>query len=92
MQVHVCVGAPLARVLLVAAKLWHAPTPADVEREVAALAKEVQLHSLTSHLFWGIWGILQEAYSSIPFDYLPYAVRRMERYYLEKTAVHEVLQ
>lgn len=48
------------------------------------LEKEVSFYRLTSHMYWGLWGVLQQAHSTIPFDYLPYAVRRVTQYWKDK--------
>ena len=55
--------------------------------EIAALEREVAFYSLTSNMFWGLWGVLQQAHSTIPFEYLPYSSRRVARYFEEKRAL-----
>lgn len=57
---------------------------AVVAREAKTLDREVSFYSLTSNMFWGLWGILQQAHSTIPFEYLPYSSRRVARYFDEK--------
>jgi len=51
----------------------------------------LQLLSLSSHLCWVLWAILQEAYSTIDFDYIAYAKRRLERYRTEKVRVEALI-
>lgn len=40
------------------------------EAEVEKVYKNVQKFVLVSHLFWGIWALIQAEHSSIEFDYL----------------------
>lgn len=42
------------------------------DEEVEALRREANVYSLASHVFWGIWGFIQAAQSSIDFDFLAY--------------------
>ncbi|XP_071549990.1 choline/ethanolamine kinase isoform X2 [Panulirus ornatus] len=48
------------------------------------LLQEVQVFTLASHLFWGLWSIVQGQVSTIPFGYLDYAVTRMDHYFEDK--------
>ncbi|KAI9136303.1 kinase-like domain-containing protein [Paraphysoderma sedebokerense] len=48
--------------------------------EVSALYKEVNLFSLTSHVYWSIWGLVQAEHSDIEFDYMAYAKQRWDEY------------
>ena len=41
-------------------------------RVVDALVVEANVFSLASHLYWGIWALIQAKYSAIDFDYLAY--------------------
>jgi ethanolamine kinase len=41
-------------------------------RVVDALVQEANVFSLASHLYWGIWALIQAKYSAIDFDYLAY--------------------
>ena len=38
-----------------------------------------ELLGLASNLYWAMWAILQESLSSIDFDFLGYAKRRLEK-------------
>lgn len=54
-----------------------APVRADAMAEVPAaevsqLVAEGNVFSLASHLFWGVWAIVQARYSAIDFDYIKY--------------------
>lgn len=40
------------------------------EKEVERLFVEVNQLVLLSHLFWGIWSLIQTEYSDINFDFL----------------------
>ena len=46
-----------------------------------------ELLGLASNLYWAMWAILQESLSSIDFDFLGYAKRRLEKYAVEKRNV-----
>lgn len=55
------------------------------ESEVAAhdietLYHETQLFALASHLFWGIWAMVQANCSTIDFDYFGYSLLRLAEY------------
>ncbi|XP_054475927.1 ethanolamine kinase 1 [Anoplopoma fimbria] len=53
------------------------------EAEVTQLYIQVCKFSLASNFFWGLWAILQSRFSSIDFDFLRYAMARLN-YYFEK--------
>ena len=40
---------------------------------------------IVSHLYWGIWAIIQSKFSLIDFDFLGYSKLRLEKYYLQKS-------
>lgn len=74
--------------LRVAVAAVHAPTtiasgtgvgltPSEMEAAVRAL----KLMQCASHLVWGIWAVLQSAYSAIDFPYLPYGGKRLDAYF-----------
>ncbi|RXG73062.1 Choline/ethanolamine kinase [Armadillidium vulgare] len=44
------------------------------------LLQEVQVFTLTSHLFWTLWSIVQGHVSEIPFGYLEYGLVRLNHY------------
>jgi|NOAtaT_6_FD_contig_41_6633446_length_1606_multi_9_in_0_out_0_1 thiamine kinase-like enzyme len=50
------------------------------EEFMAELRDEVWRHALISHLGWAVWAIIQSLTSPIEFDYVQYAVQRMEGY------------
>ncbi|XP_058799024.1 choline/ethanolamine kinase isoform X2 [Phymastichus coffea] len=41
---------------------------------------EIKLFSLASHLFWGLWAIVNAKLSQIPFGYWDYATTRLRHY------------
>ncbi|XP_065181173.1 probable ethanolamine kinase [Sycon ciliatum] len=53
---------------------------ADVER----MYVEVNQFTLASHMFWGIWAVIQAVYSEIDFDYIGYAHTRFDEYLRRK--------
>lgn len=66
---------------------WHrlrsSPcTEADLERSGAAdqLCREAVAYTAASHIFWGLWSILQAARSEIVFPFMEYARVRLEAY------------
>ncbi|XP_011055232.1 PREDICTED: choline/ethanolamine kinase isoform X2 [Acromyrmex echinatior] len=48
--------------------------------EAERILMEVRIFSLTSHLFWGLWSIVNAKLSQIPFGYWDYAVCRLKNY------------
>ena len=50
------------------------------EEEVSAWEEKVTAFLVLSHLWWGIWAILQAKYSTIDFDYLSYSLLRKDGY------------
>jgi len=56
--------------------------------------EEVKIFTLASHLFWGLWSVVNAKLSQIPFGYWDYAVVRLRNYqYLkEKILVSEPLR
>ncbi|GFQ07431.1 probable choline kinase 2 [Phtheirospermum japonicum] len=57
------------------------------DREVQQLLLEVEKHTLASHLFWGLWGIISEHVNKIDFDYIEYARQRFQQYWKKKSEV-----
>ncbi|CDS36501.1 ethanolamine kinase 2 [Echinococcus multilocularis] len=53
--------------------------PIDVD-EIDAWLDEIQNFTLASHLYWGIWSIVQSQRSKINFDYTKYALTRLNEY------------
>ncbi|KAF9925955.1 hypothetical protein FBU30_004340 [Linnemannia zychae] len=42
-----------------------------------SMYKEVNKFALTSHIMWGLWGLIQATQSDIEFDYFEYALQRL---------------
>ena len=47
---------------------------------IDSLIQEAAIFAVLSHLYWGIWSIIQARYSTIDFDFLSYAVARIDHY------------
>lgn len=63
-------------------------TPFDVEvtdEEVEVLLSQVKKFTLASHLMWGAWALIQSRHSKIHFDFLTYAMDRLNQYFEEKS-------
>jgi len=61
-------------------------TDAAVDNEeLEQLLEHVEMFSIASHFFWGVWALIQAANSSIPFDFLGYSISRLDEYHRRKT-------
>lgn len=49
--------------------------------ELDSLYVEVNKYALASHIYWGLWAVVQARFSAIDFDYLNYARQRLGAYY-----------
>ncbi|KAF9191302.1 hypothetical protein BGZ51_007480 [Haplosporangium sp. Z 767] len=45
-----------------------------------SMYKEVNKFALTSHIMWGLWGLIQATQSEIDFDYFEYALQRLTEF------------
>lgn len=45
---------------------------------------EANLFALASHIYWGVWALIQARYSPIDFDYLQYSGTRWGEYHRRK--------
>eukprot|EP00897_Mesotaenium_endlicherianum_P005935 jgi/Mesen1/536/ME000104S10619 len=50
------------------------------EEELEQLYVETNAYALASHLYWGIWGLVQAKHSPIDFDYLGYFFLRYDEF------------
>ncbi|XP_015586413.1 choline/ethanolamine kinase isoform X2 [Cephus cinctus] len=50
------------------------------QAEEDRIMAEIKLFSLASHLFWGLWSIVNAKLSQIPFGYWDYAATRLKNY------------
>lgn len=49
--------------------------------EVSALVREMEGFALASHLYWGVWGLVQARISAIAgFDFAAYARQRLDEF------------
>ncbi|KAK3847637.1 MAG: kinase-like domain-containing protein [Linnemannia gamsii] len=55
---------------------------AYMEAEIAmnSMYKEVNKFALTSHIMWGLWGLIQATQSDIEFDYFEYSLQRLREF------------
>jgi len=51
------------------------------DQQLHALYVEVNKFVLCSHMFWSVWALVQAHISTIQFDYLQYAIDRLNRYF-----------
>jgi len=45
-----------------------------------SMYKEVNKFALTSHVMWGLWGLIQASQSEIDFDYFEYSMQRLNEF------------
>ncbi|NWU99414.1 EKI2 kinase, partial [Upupa epops] len=57
------------------------------EEELEALYVQVNKFSLASHFLWACWGLIQDKYSTIDFNFLRYAKLRLKQYFRMKPVV-----
>ncbi|PVZ99696.1 hypothetical protein BB558_004275 [Smittium angustum] len=57
------------------------------EAELDKVIFEVDVFSLASSLYWGLWSLLQAFLSDLEFDYMSYGKLRFERYFSEKKRI-----
>ena len=51
-----------------------------LEATLMRLEREVEAFTPVSHLWWGLWAVMQATISTIDFDYLSYAAMRLAEY------------
>jgi len=52
--------------------------------QLERLLEHVEMFSIAAHYFWGVWGLIQAANSSIPFDFLGFSISRLDEYHRRK--------
>lgn len=52
----------------------------ESQTEEERIMMEINVFSLASHLFWGLWSIVNAKLAEIPFGYWDYAVCRLQNY------------
>ncbi|KAF7731589.1 hypothetical protein EC973_009353 [Apophysomyces ossiformis] len=50
------------------------------EAKTKNVQKEVSVWVMGSHLFWGLWGLIQASQSEIDFDYFSYSAQRLKAF------------
>ncbi|XP_035202919.1 ethanolamine kinase 2 [Oxyura jamaicensis] len=61
--------------------------PAVSDKELEELYVQVNKFSLASHFLWACWGLIQDKYSTIDFNFLRYAKLRFKQYFKMKPVV-----
>lgn len=51
----------------------------STEIDISSILEEIRLFTIASHTYWGLWALVQAAHSGIDFDYMGYAIRRIDR-------------
>ncbi|XP_046383103.1 choline/ethanolamine kinase-like isoform X2 [Ischnura elegans] len=59
----------------------------DIEKEAEQVMAEVQVFTMASHLFWGLWSLVNAKISQIPFGYWEYAAARLDGYFKRKSQI-----
>lgn len=60
-------------------------------QQIGMAIAEANAFSLASHVYWGIWALIQARYSPIDFDYIEYSFMRWREYHRRKAAVQELV-
>ena len=63
------------------------PGSPEFFEKLERLYLEVNRYALGSHLFWGVWGIIQAKHSKIDFDFLKYGEERIAAFYYSKESL-----
>ena len=53
----------------------------DVGKEIDRAIEDIKWFDLASNYFWGTWGLIQAALSTIDFNYCDYGRKRFKRYF-----------
>ena len=53
----------------------------DLKKEIDKEIEDIKWFDLASNYFWGTWGLIQAALSSIDFNYCDYGRQRFKRYF-----------
>ncbi|XP_064602456.1 ethanolamine kinase 1-like [Liolophura sinensis] len=60
------------------------PDTPITDTQLERLYVQVNKFSLMAHMFWGFWALIQSDVSAIDFDYLGYAITRLNEYFARK--------
>jgi len=69
----------------------YEPSVSHTPSYLQSVYEEVEIFSLMSHLYWGVWALVQAQYSDIDFDYMTYATRRCRHFLDEKRRLSTLL-
>ncbi|KAF0553050.1 putative choline kinase 2 [Gigaspora margarita] len=64
----------------------NSPIPDDVLQK---LVIECDAFALSSHVMWGLWGLIQSLQSNINFDYFEYAIQRLRLFRAQKNLIYK---
>lgn len=54
------------------------PPPVELSDEMLdRLVAEANVYALASHLYWGVWALVQARYSTVDFDYMAFSRLRL---------------
>jgi len=57
-----------------------------VDDQLEDLLDEVNKFAMASHLFWGLWGIVQHRVSEVGCDFMNYTLKRLTAYFLRRAS------
>jgi hypothetical protein len=60
--------------------------------QVNMAVAEANAFALASHIYWGVWSVVQARFSLIDFDYFDYGDRRWSEYHRRKAEVEQMVQ
>jgi ethanolamine kinase len=56
-------------------------TEQQLSEDVALLLRDVKEMVLAANLYWGVWALVQNTFSTVDFDYSDYSRKRLRAYY-----------
>eukprot|EP01064_Diplonema_japonicum_P036493 TRINITY_DN8210_c1_g1_i1.p1 TRINITY_DN8210_c1_g1~~TRINITY_DN8210_c1_g1_i1.p1 ORF type:complete len:368 (+),score=58.42 TRINITY_DN8210_c1_g1_i1:44-1147(+) len=59
-------------------------SPETPDVPIEDLVREADIFAVASHLYWGIWAVVQARYSPIDFDFMHFAFQRFCGYHYQK--------
>lgn len=65
-------------------ELQQASTSGSLDQHLERLSAEANVFALASHVYWGVWAVVQARYSPIDFDYFDYSAMRWGEYHRRK--------
>uniref|UniRef100_A0A0V0GBQ0 ethanolamine kinase n=1 Tax=Triatoma dimidiata TaxID=72491 RepID=A0A0V0GBQ0_TRIDM len=58
-----------------------------IDSDINKFYSQINKFALVSHLFWASWALVQAQHSTINFNFMGYAITRMEEYYKKKNII-----